>query len=70
MEDKYPYKVYRDGELIMQAPEAHRYPKLVELALMESGYVIRLHGKRITKRETLKSTMTKNSAIDAPVESH
>lgn len=54
MEDKYPYKVYRDGEIIMQAPASCRYPKDVELKLMEEGCTIKLHGKKITKKEIKK----------------
>jgi hypothetical protein len=50
-EDRHPYKVYKDGECVLAAEENCRYPKRVELDLMEAGYVIRLHGKRITKRE-------------------
>lgn len=56
MDDKHPYKVYRDGELLMQAPESHRYPKLVELAMLEAGYTIKLHGKKITKKEIKNGT--------------
>ena len=51
MEDKYPYKVYRDGECLMEAPESCRYPKAIERSLLDAGYTIKLHGKRITKKE-------------------
>lgn len=51
MEYEYPYKVYRDGKPILSAAESCRYPKEVELDLLENGYTIRLHGKRITKKE-------------------
>lgn len=47
-----PYKIYdRDGTLVMQAVEECRYKKSVELYLLEAGYTIKLHGKRITKKE-------------------
>lgn len=49
--DIFPYKVYRDSELVMQATEGCRYPKEVERSLMEAGFTIKLHGKRITKKE-------------------
>ena len=54
MEDKYPYKVYRDSECVMEATESCRYPKHVELQLMDAGYTIKLHGKKITKKEVAK----------------
>lgn len=48
-----PYKVYdQNGTLVMQAVEECRYKKNVELSLLEAGYTIKLHGKRITKKET------------------
>ena len=31
-----------------------RYPRLVELTLLEAGHTVRLHGKKITKTETRK----------------
>lgn len=46
----YPYTIHNPaGVLVLQAAENCRYPKLVELALLESGYTIRLHGKKLTK---------------------
>lgn len=36
-----------------------RYPKLVELNILEAGYVIKLHGKRITKTEIRKEVKQK-----------
>lgn len=51
MEDKYPYKVYRDGECVMAATESCRYPKHIEKSLLDAGYTIKLHGKKITKKE-------------------
>ena len=51
----YPYTVTSpSGEIVLQAPESCRYPRLVELALLEAGYIVRLHGKKITKTETRK----------------
>ena len=47
-----PYKVYdQNGTLVMQAVEECRYKKNVELSLLEAGYTIKLHGKKITKKE-------------------
>ena len=54
MIDDYPYTVTNPtGEIVLQAVESCRYPRLVELALLE-GYTVRLHGKKITKTETRK----------------
>ena len=51
----YPYTVTNpSGEIVLQAAESCRYPRLVELALLEAGYSIRLRGKKITKTETRK----------------
>lgn len=50
-----PYQVYDpQGVGIMEAPEKCRYPKHIELSLLEAGYSIRLNGKRITKTELRK----------------
>lgn len=51
MEDKHPYKVYRDGECLMEAAESCRYPKETERSMLDAGYTIKLHGKKITKKE-------------------
>ncbi len=51
----YPYTVTSPSrEIVLQAAESCRYPRLVELALLEAGYIVRLHGKKITKTETRK----------------
>lgn len=53
--DKYPYKIYNAvGDIVLQSAADCRYPKTVELAMLEAGYTIRLHGKRITKSELRK----------------
>lgn len=47
-----PYQVYsRDGQLMMSCPEKMRYTKNTELNLLEAGYTIKLHGKKLTKKE-------------------
>ena len=51
MEDKYPYNVYdRFGKLVLKTTEDSRYSKETELGLLEHGYTIMLHEKRITKK--------------------
>lgn len=55
-----PYEVFDPaGRCILGAPESCRYPRQVELSILEAGYTIRLHGKRITKTETLKEVKKK-----------
>lgn len=52
---EYPYQVFDpSGSCIMEAPESCRYSRRVELSILEAGYSIRLHGKRITKKEIRK----------------
>lgn len=47
-----PYQVFNDtGQRVLHAPESCRYPRHIELDMLEAGYTIRLHGKRITKTE-------------------
>ena len=50
------YQIYDpQGVGIMEAPEICRYPKHIELSLLEAGYSIRLNGKRITKNVYAKT---------------
>ena len=52
MDDKYPYRVYdSSGTQVLYAPESCRHDKKTEQSLLESGHTIKLHGKRITKKE-------------------
>ena len=54
MEDL-PYQVLnKQGVCIMHAPEGCRYPRRIEKILLEDGYTIRLHGRKITKAEIRK----------------
>lgn len=39
------------GELVLQAPESCRYSRRVELEMLAAGYTVRLHGRKITKKE-------------------
>lgn len=51
----YPYTVHNPaGVQVMSATEICRYPRNVELSLLDAGYTIRLHGKRITKTDLRK----------------
>lgn len=37
--------------LVLQATESCRYPKRIEIQLLDAGYSIRLHGRKLTKKE-------------------
>lgn len=45
------YQVWRNGQQLMRGPVECRYPPLVELAMIEAGYEIRLNEKKLTKKE-------------------
>ena len=53
---EFPYEVISPpGQLGgVVAPESCRYPRHIELDMLEAGYTIRLHGKKITKTEIRK----------------
>ena len=56
-----PYQVFNpSNQAVMKAPESCRYPRQVELSILEAGYTIRLHGKKITKTELRKEPHGKN----------
>ena len=43
----------QNGELLMQSAMDFRYDAKTELSLLNSGHIIRLDGKRITKKEVM-----------------
>ncbi len=50
--EKFDYTVHNPaGELVLQTPEICRYSRQVEMELLAAGYTIRLHGRKITKKE-------------------
>lgn len=52
---EHPYEVINPaGQTVLVAAENCRYSKLQELMLLENGYTIRLHGKKLTKTEIRK----------------
>lgn len=52
---EHPYEVINPaGQTVMTAAECCRYSKLQELLLLENGYTIKLHGKKLTKTEIRK----------------
>ena len=51
----YPYQVFSPlGHLVMESTEECRYPKDTELRMLEAGFTIRLHGKKLTKTDIRK----------------
>lgn len=49
---EYPYVVTNPaGQVVLQAAAGCRYPKQVELDMLENGYQIRLDGRKLTKKE-------------------
>ena len=49
---EYNYVVYdRDGRAKMCAPLSCRYDRETERNLLQAGYVIRINGKKLTKKE-------------------
>lgn len=55
-----PYQVISpSGQPMMEAPECCRYPPRIELDMLEAGYTITLHGKRITKTDVRKAVKRK-----------
>lgn len=58
---EFPYEVFSpSGQKIMIAPEEGRYPQRIELDMLEAGYTIRLHGRKITKTELRKENNGNN----------
>lgn len=52
MSQSLPYQVInKEGDLVLQAAESCRHQKKVELDLLENGYTIKLHGRKLTKKE-------------------
>ena len=58
---EFPYEVIPPASQLggMVAPESCRYDRKTELSLLEAGYTIRLHGKKITKTEIRKEVKEK-----------
>lgn len=55
-----PYEVISpSGQPMMEAAPGIRYPKEIELSMLEAGYTIKLNGKKLTKSEIRKRTESK-----------
>ena len=48
-----------DGQPKMAAPASCRYPRHIELQMLEAGYAIRIDGKKLTKTELRKEVRGK-----------
>ena len=48
-----------DGQPKMAAPVSCRYPKHIELQMLEAGYTIKVDGKRLTKTELRRDVRSK-----------
>ena len=44
-----------DGRVLLMAAEGCIYQKEVLLNLLSAGYILKLHGKKITKKEIMQS---------------
>lgn len=59
---EFPYQIIpppgQPGGMI--APESCRYSRHIELDILEAGYTIRLHGRKITKTELRKENNGNN----------
>lgn len=42
------------GRIVLTADASCRYPRKVELSILEAGYTIRLGGRKLTKTEARK----------------
>lgn len=55
-----PYQVFdSSGRQVLESDTRCRYPRSVELSLLDAGYSIRLDGKRLTKTEIRKDSASK-----------
>ena len=61
----YPYHVFDTaGRCLMHAPESCRYPRRVELDMLEAGYIIKLHGKKIQPEKRKRYQRVKGGAAN------
>jgi len=49
------YVVTRNGQIVCQTIEALRYPAEIEIQMLESGYIITIGGKKLTKKSLRNS---------------
>ena len=52
-----PYQVFdHSGRLVLDSDVRCRYPRAVELSLLDAGYTMKIEGKKLTKTEIRKSS--------------
>lgn len=50
-----PYQVINpSGQPVMESPESCRYPRRIELDMLDAGYTIKLNGRKLTKSDIRK----------------
>lgn len=52
-----PYQVFdSSGRLVLDSDVRCRYPRSVELSLLDAGYAVKIDGKKLTKTEIRKGS--------------
>lgn len=52
-----PYQVFdSSGRLVLDSDVRCRYPRPMELSLLDAGYSMKIEGKKLTKTEIRKSS--------------
>lgn len=55
-----PYRVYdSSGQQVLESDTRCRYPRHIELSMLDAGYAIRIDGKKLTKTEIRKDSASK-----------
>lgn len=50
-----PYQVFdSSGRLVLDSDVSCRYPRTMELSLLDAGYSVKIDGKKLTKTEARK----------------
>lgn len=51
-----PYQVFDpSGRQVLESDTRCRYPRAVELSLLDTGYAVKIDGKKLTKTEIRKN---------------
>lgn len=52
-----PYQVFDpSGRLVLDSDVRCRYPRNMEMSLLDAGYAVKIAGKKLTKTEIRKSS--------------
>ena len=53
---KIPYQVFdSSGRQVLESDTRCRYPRTMELSLLDAGYAVKIDGKKLTKTEIRKN---------------